>query len=171
MSYLKKAAPALLLGVVSLALVAASAHRPFAASPFAEAGVPVGADTSKLLHAYVVMQAGDCNSNLEFLHVFDRPGLKERYGLSGLVVESSASDARAILAEKQIALPVKEMSARMAAHSKLLGYPKTPFLVVINRGGMIRFAAPAPRDDASQDLLVGALEALAKLPPATRPAS
>lgn len=162
---LRATASVVSLVMIAAILTAASVPAGFGTQPFAAAGVPAGADTSKLYHAYVVMQAGDCTSNLEFLQIFDRPELRERFGVSGLVVESSVDEARALLAERQIRLPVKRMRSSLASQSRLLGYRKTPFIVVINKGGVVRYTAPAPPDPIAQTRLAEMLMMVSAPPP------
>lgn len=99
------------------------------------------------VRAFLVARSADCSGNFDFLDLFDRPPVRSRLDLAGVVAlgdEDAVPALRAALAAHGRQLPVWSASpaARLALAS--LGVRSTPYLVVVDGDGALRFAAGAP---------------------------
>jgi hypothetical protein len=107
-----------------------------------------------MYQSYVVLQPGDCTSNLEFLHLFSRPKIRSQVRIGAVVVGDGQAVKRAkeALARQGFDLPVQPLSNRIARALTPLGYSETPFLIVLDTARRVRVAttAPAGYDDLSR---------------------
>jgi hypothetical protein len=98
--------------------------------------------------AYVFFQPADCASNLEFLRILARPKFQSTVAVAGMLtgadddrVKDHATRRFSDLTGRDVVLsPTRKVAAALAA----LGYRTTPFLVVLDVHGQVRFAASVP---------------------------
>ena len=153
------AALAATLGVLSATAVLA---------PEQENVRPVRADLPQpgALGLHVVFQLEDCASTLAFLEILDHPSLAGRVGLSSLLLVGEAEDVPgAARALRGIARDRRIRVASGATRRALrrMGFRRTPFFLVEDAGGVVRFAAPVPGGPRELRSLHASLRALADL--------
>lgn len=110
--------------------------------------LPVSASSSSPLHAYVFFQPADCSANLEFLRVLARPRFRSTVAVTGMISRSTGAGEKAISARRFRDLTgrgvVRSSSQKVDAAMVALGYRTTPFIVVLDLHGQVRFAAQVP---------------------------
>lgn len=161
---LAAAAGTLYAAALALALVALRArHAPHLVIP---AGTLAGAISASLPEprrtdratAYLVARAADCTGNLEFLDLFERPPIHDRIDLVAALAlgdESAATTLRHALAARGLDIPVRVASPALRAALATVGHHATPYLLVLDRNGALRFAIGAP-ESVRQYLALGA---------------
>jgi hypothetical protein len=108
--------------------------------------------------AYLVARASDCSGSFEFLDLFDRPPVRDRLDLVGVIAlgdEPAATTLRRALATRGYDLPVRPASHTLRATLATIGYHHTPYLIVLDADGVLRFAIGAP-ESVHQYLALGA---------------
>jgi len=153
------AALAATLGVLSVTAVLA---------PEEESARPVRAELPPrgALGLHVAFQVEDCASTLAFLEILDHPSLAGRVGLSSLLLIGEAEDvpgaARALRGiGRDRRIRVASGATRRAL--RRMGFRRTPFFLVEDAGGVVRFAAPVPGGPRELRSLHASLRALADL--------
>lgn len=126
-----------------------AAHRPpdeRAAASLA-AALPDDARRSRRASAFLVARAADCSANFDFLDLFERPPVRERLDLAGVLALGDDSAAPALhhaLAARGHALRVWPASPALRVALAAVGHHGTPYLVVVDGDGALRFAIGAP---------------------------
>ena len=111
------------------------------------AALPDDARRSRRASAFLVARAADCSANFDFLDLFERPPVRERLRLAGVLALGDASAAAALhhaLAPRGHTLPVWPASPTLRVALAALGHHATPSLVVVDGDGALRFAIGAP---------------------------
>lgn len=132
---------------VSLTALHARRSRPATTPASIGAALPVAARRPRHASAWLVARAADCTGNLEFLELFDRPPIRERMDLAGAIAlgdERAASALHHTLAALGHDLPVRPASPTLRAALASLGHHDTPYLIVLDADGLLRFAIAAP---------------------------
>jgi hypothetical protein len=110
--------------------------------------LPVPGSSLSPLHAYVFFQPADCSANLEFLRVLARPRFRSTVAVTGMISRGTDAGEKAISARRFRDLTgrgvVRSSSREVDAAMVALGYHKTPFIVVLDLHGQVRFAAEVP---------------------------
>jgi hypothetical protein len=122
--------------------------------------------------ALVVFQEKDCESNLQILHLFERPSLRPAFSARGVLLPSSRRPDRRLEALVRHAYPSFEFrrAARGDARTlHALGFQRTPYLVVLDQGGRVRFRTTPPPTPAYFVLLARELRQLAEAQPGSDP--
>lgn len=93
----------------------------------------------------VVFGPEDCEGRLNFIHLATQPRFRGTISVTGILVGSQADGARATqrLRARGLEVPVhvRRRGMRIAAR---LGYPSTPYLLIVDETGRLRFAMGAP---------------------------
>ncbi len=131
---------------------------------------PVAGASQAPLHAFAVMQLGDCTGNLSFLSLFRRPRVAGGIHMAGIVLagRGTVAEARRALGPSLASLAVIDVDPRAEAALVAVGQRATPFLVVLDRMGAVVFSSPAPRSAESQVALGRILQQLADHAAGTR---
>jgi hypothetical protein len=98
--------------------------------------------------AYVIFQAADCESRLDFLALFDRAAIVSRVRARQLVFVGDASDLARIerdFGPRAHGLPISLADDRLGAALGQIGARTTPMLVLLDDSGAVRFVSPGPR--------------------------
>lgn len=110
--------------------------------------LPVSAGPPPPFHAYVFFQPADCSANLEFLRVLARPRFRHTMAVTGIITQTTDADEKAISARRFRNLvgrgTVDFSSRKVNAAMVALGYRETPFIVVLDLHGQVRFGAEVP---------------------------
>jgi hypothetical protein len=118
------------------------------------------------LGVHVAFQLADCASTLAFLEILDHPSLLGRVSLASLVFLGEARDTAAAaraLGGTGKGRPLIVASAATRRALQRLGFRRTPFFVVEDADGVVRFASPVPAGPRQLRALHGSLRALADL--------
>lgn len=97
--------------------------------------------------AVVVFQAGDCESNLNFLNLFNRPQLRAQMHTQVLLGPSGLLRWKSDEERVQAALPGLRYRRATRREWRTLvdqGVDRTPYIVVRDEAGHVRLAHPAP---------------------------
>jgi hypothetical protein len=96
----------------------------------------------------VAFQQRDCESNLEFLHVLERPELRDRMAVVALFSGTSGEFADAIgrLESRYPRVRFARLGSRERRLMSQLGHAATPYWLLLDRSGAVRLSAPAPPD-------------------------
>lgn len=100
-------------------------------------------------HSYrmvVVFRPEDCEGRLDFLHLAAQPRFRSTLTVMGILVGTAADGrlARQRLRARGLELPLV-VRRRGLSLTTQLGYASTPYLLLMDRGGQVRFAMPTPR--------------------------
>jgi hypothetical protein len=145
----KRAAPAAGLVAATLVVLACTAFLKLnnaTASLRALAAAPDSAPEA--LRALVVFQVRDCETPRPWLRVFDEPGIRDHVVVSGVVV---GRDAELGEAARRMEAVYRRIPMRLAGRPGArvlwhLGYRTTPYIVLLDAEGRVRFASAAPAD-------------------------
>jgi hypothetical protein len=101
-------------------------------------------------HALLVVtfQERDCENNLEFLTVLERPEFRERVGVLALF-SGSSREFGAAAARLESRYPHVRFERLDSGERRLLsqlGHRATPYWVMLDATGAVRLSAPAPPD-------------------------
>ena len=131
---------------------------------------PAPGTSSVPLHAYAVMQLGDCTSNLAFLTIFRRPRVARGIRMAGVLLagEGTVAEARRALGPTMASLAVVGVDHRVEVALVAIGQRATPFLVVLDRMGAVVFSSPTPATAEAQVALGRILQQLADHAAGTR---
>ncbi|HEX6370959.1 MAG TPA: hypothetical protein VF006_18715 [Longimicrobium sp.] len=139
-------------------------HTPPPASIAAMVGVP-SAPGGPGYTALVVFQEKDCESNLQMLRLFQRPRLRPAFQERGILLASGrgAGDARlrALVSAEHPSFPFRLGTERDARTLHALGMSQTPYLIVLDGAGRVRYSTPAPAGPTEYVALARDLEQLA----------
>lgn len=141
--------------------VVATARRP---SSSLAATIPVAASGRGVLDGYVVAQPADCEGNLSFIALLDRPEIARGIRLRGVLIAGSAAQVRAAAAQPTIrrtGMPVMRLRSSTSRALATLGVRSTPYFVVFARSGGVRLAVHSPRTPQEYVRLARLLTALA----------
>ena len=108
---------------------------------------PFEAGDSSRFRAFVLLSAEDCSGNLGFLDLFQRDTTRVR--LSRLYLVGSRRDmdsTTALLRDRDVRTPLLPASRAMQRAMVQLGATGTPFLIVLDRDGVVRLAMASPPD-------------------------
>jgi hypothetical protein len=96
----------------------------------------------------VAFQQRDCESNLEFLHVLERPELKDDVSVVALFSgsEGEFADAAQHLQSRYPGVRFERLGGRERRLLSQLGHPATPYWLLLDGSGAVRLSAPAPPD-------------------------
>lgn len=160
MHHASAAAVAAMLGAI--AITAALTPQTAKADRFVPGRPPATGDLS----AHVVFQLADCPSTLAFLEILEHPTLLDRIRLADLLLIGEKRDlpaAARALRGTATGRPLLVASATTRRGLRRLGFRRTPFLLVEDAAGVIRFASPVPDGPRELRLLHRSLVALADL--------
>lgn len=108
----------------------------------------------------VAFQQRDCESNLEFLHVLERPEFRD-----GVTVVALFSGTRGEFADAIVRLESRYPRVRFARLGSRerrllsqLGHAATPYWLLLDRSGAVRLSAPAPPDPLAYRTFAQSLE-------------
>ena len=157
---LAAAAGTLYAATIAASLASLHAHRArLRASPATLAAtLPEAMRRPRHASAYLVARAADCTGNFEFLDLFDRPPVRDGLALVGAITLGDEPDAAALrhaLATHGHDLPVHSASPSLRSALLTVGHRHTPYLVVLDGDGALRFAIGAP-ESVRQYLALGA---------------
>lgn len=113
--------------------------------------------------AYVVFQAADCDSRLDFLALFDRAEIAARVMPRHLLLLGSATEHRQAIRElgsRAHGLPIARADQRLRIALERLGANATPIVVLLDQAGAVRFLSPAPQTPPEYVALAHTLTAL-----------
>ena len=113
--------------------------------------------------AYVVFQAADCDSRLDFLALFDRAEIAARVIPRRLLLLGNATEHRQAirqLGSRAHGLPIARADQRLRIALERLGANGTPIVVLLDQAGAVRFLSPAPQTPPEYVALAHTLTAL-----------
>jgi hypothetical protein len=96
----------------------------------------------------VTFQQRDCESNLEFLHVLERPELRDGVAVVALFsgTDGELEAARERLQSRYPGVRFERLGSRERRLLSRLGHPATPYWLLLDGSGAVRLSAPAPPD-------------------------
>jgi hypothetical protein len=108
--------------------------------------------------ALVVFQLEDCESNLAFLSALTRDG-RLLMPLEGALVGSreDLTPATRALARNGYPIPAGMVDDALVRTVRMMGYERTPVLLILDGAGRIRYTASPPGDHGDQALLQATL--------------
>ena len=114
-----------------------------------------------------VFQLRDCDQAAAYLRTFTEGPALGRFEVRGLVVGHAADVTQAVA---KLGRDVKGVSVRKAARRDMvaleaIGYQATPYVLVIDRAGRLRWTSPPPRSPAEWTAFRQAVATLATLTP------
>jgi hypothetical protein len=115
------------------------------------------------LSAYVVFQAADCDTRLDFLALFDRAEIAARVTPRLLLLLGDATEHREAIRQlgpRAHGLPIARADRRLRNALEHLGASGTPIVVVLDQVGAVRFLSPGPRTPPEYIALAHTLTAL-----------
>ncbi len=123
-------------------------------------------DPTRPLTAVAVLQEADCEGTVDFLRAFRRDALRG-YRVVVLVPDRDPDAVERRLVDRVGPVVVEHAGRRTVRALRSLGYRRTPFLVVLDAEGRIRFSTPGDdffaRPDPAVDIL-GRVAAAAGIP-------
>jgi hypothetical protein len=161
---------ATLLAAVALFAAGAGVRSDRPAARLGDLLRPAAGASQVPLHAYAVMQLGDCTGNLSFLSLFRRPRVARGVRMAGILLggAGTVADARRALGPSLASLAVIDVDDRLEGALVAVGQRATPFLVVLDRMGAVVFSSPAPGTAEAQIALGRLLQQLADHAAGTR---
>ena len=95
----------------------------------------------------VALQPRDCEGNLGFLRLLDRPRIASRTAALALLdgERKEIASARSRIERNAPAFTLRPLSRREAGALAVLGYRRTPYWVLFDTEGRVRLAGHAPR--------------------------
>lgn len=120
-------------------------------------------------HAVLLVQPTDCGTRLEVLHALG-PVRKPRGITASALVVGPAPRAKQViqlLRSHGNELPVRHRGSAPRG-LQVLGYTRTPFIIVFDSAGRVRLATPAPTAPAELTQFEHLLAALSGAPPSQR---
>jgi hypothetical protein len=172
--------PASLAALVAATILAAALRRDAAAPPtLAEALRGVGPRRVTAAEhegpgeydAHLVMQRADCEGNVYALRFLQRPGIRQRVRLAGLLLVGSATDYAAVrrrLGDAPQGAPLRRADDATVRALRTIGYRSTPFLVIAERGGGVKMTLQLPSSPEELAAFARLLPHLASVTPAPR---
>lgn len=123
-------------------LLPRASHAPTLAHILGEPG-PAGGGRFQVT---VVFKLEDCESNLQFLALFQRPRIRQSTHVTALLAadQRMLGDARRALRRWVPTVNVRWANPAAIRSLRSLGFQRTPFLLVLDPAGRLRLAAPAP---------------------------
>ena len=123
-----------------------------------------GTQSTTTFSAVVVLQSADCASNMNFLLVLQRPAIARSITLSHAWVVGTAngvdSISNALESRGMVGIPVQRATHTMTNALKAMGVHRTPILVIVDRGGAVRFVSGSPTSPVEYVALAQSLSAL-----------
>lgn len=173
--------PATLAALVAATILSAGALRRDAADPLtlAEAlrGVAPGRGSvaeqegRREYDAHLVMQRADCEGNVYALRFLQRPGIRQRVRLAGLLLVGSDADYSAVrrrLGDAPQGAPLRHADDATVRALRTIGYRSTPFLVIAERGGGVKMTMQLPSTPEELAAFARLLPHLASVTPPSR---
>lgn len=117
-------------------------------TPKALASVLPPPESAAHFRAYIFFQPVDCSGNLEFLRVLARPKFRSSVAVIGMLAPGTAAEEAAdatrrfhqLTGSNAVLASSREVDAALIP----LGYRQTPFVVVVDANGQVRFATSVP---------------------------
>ncbi len=102
------------------------------------------ADSADRMTVVAVLQAEDCEGTVDFLRAFRSEVLSRDYRIVALVAGSAGEtrDVEARLEDRVGPVPVRRADGRRVRALRTLGHDRTPFILVLDRSGRVRFSSP-----------------------------
>ena len=124
---------------------------------------------SKPFRAIVVFRPEDCDGRIDFMHAFARPRWRKSFSTGALVIGggAEAKAAAQTLTARGLAMPVSAVGSE-AHPGRSLGYPSTPYLLVVDQQDRLRMVFPAPSSTADVRAFERAAEGLLDSPAHSR---
>lgn len=143
-------------GMTSVVVLAAfSALRPRGSVPAISSLLPPRSTVTaaQRFSAVVVAQPADCDGNLGFFAVFERPSLAGRIDSHHVLIQGTAPDTVALRNRLPRALRRARIELLADSHRALLhalGYRATPLLLLFDREQRLRYAGVVPMTSAER---------------------
>lgn len=123
-----------------------------------------GTQSTATFSAFVVLQAADCASNMNFLLMFQRPPIARSITLSHAWVVGTAngvdSISKSLESRGMMGITVHRATHTMTTALKMLGVHRTPLLIVVDQGGAVRYVSGSPTSPVEYVGLAQSLSAL-----------
>ena len=106
---------------------------------------PGDAGADLIARETVVLGPGDCESGLGFIHLASQRRFRNMLSVTGILVGSPADTriAQQRLRARGYAIPLHARSSGPRA-AEPIGYRSTPYLLLLDESGRVRFAADVP---------------------------
>ncbi|HUP20470.1 MAG TPA: hypothetical protein VM778_11010 [Gemmatimonadota bacterium] len=151
--------------VATLVVLACTGFVQYQNTPERSLGGTVGVerDAGPEYVALGVFQLRDCDQAAAYLRVFTEGPALGRFEVRGLVAGHAADVMQAVA---KLGRDVKGVSVRKAARRDMvaleaIGYGATPYVLVIDRAGRLRWTSPPPRSPAEWSAFRQAVAVLA----------
>jgi hypothetical protein len=131
----------------------------WAPGPQLASSLPVSSSQDAPYQAFVVFRSADCDGNLSFAHVFERPRYRSSFRLTGIVLDAEPGDAglRSKLRHAGVRMRLvganRDLRRSIAAVSKEPG----PLLVIVDGVGQLRTVTVTPKTPAEMRQFLGLL--------------
>jgi hypothetical protein len=109
----------------------------------------------------VVFRPEDCEGRLDFVHLVAQPRFRNALTVTGILVGTASAGrlAKQRLRARGLELPLV-VRRRGLSLTTQLGYSSTPYLLLMDREGQVRFAMPTPRTPGDMAELEQAMRVL-----------
>lgn len=155
--------------VATLVVLACTGFVRYQNSPARALGGAVGVvrDVGPEYIAVGVFQLRDCDEAAAYLHAFMEGPARGRFEVRGLVVGHAADVTQAVakLGRDVNGVSVRKATRRDMVALEAIGYPATPYVLVIDRAGRLRWTSPPPRSPAEWTAFRQAVAMLVTLTP------
>lgn len=104
-------------------------------------------DSFSRLHAYVFVSEEDCNGNWHVADYFGSPGDSSSIPLAAFFLVGSEAflpQAKSLLGKKGLHRPILSASPRLLSALSAVGRMKTPFVILVDGSGEVRYASSSP---------------------------
>lgn len=131
----------------------------WAPGPQLVSSLPVSTSREGHYQAFVVFGTADCDGNLSFAQVFERPRYRSSFRLTGIVLDADPDgpDLRSKLRRSGVKMRLVGASRGLRRSIATLGRAPGPLLVIVDRAGRLHTVTATPTSPAEMQQFVGLL--------------
>jgi hypothetical protein len=131
----------------------------WAPGPQLVGSLPVSTSQEARYQAFVVFRSADCDGNLSFAQVFERPRYRSSFRLMGIVLDAEPDepDLRSKLRRSGVKMRVVGANRGLRRSIASVSNESGPHLVIVDRGGRLRTVTVTPKTPAEMHQFIALL--------------
>jgi hypothetical protein len=157
----------LFVAASSLVVLLCTAVLVWAPQPELVSSLPAFSTASVPYRAYVIFRDGDCDGNLSFVQLFQRPRYRAAFHLTGVLLDAAPDDpdVRSKLERSGVTMDMARADRALRRAVAQLSPEPGPLLVVVDRDGRLRVVSMTPKSPSETRQFIALLNSFAAAEP------